>query len=141
MSHTEPELTPEDFRKPLLDLSPQDRHQSLKALDANALFCAVMPLLPARLRDEFHWLEKRDYIRSILKRPLAEREFNVLLERESKNRWNCWPTCLQSLADQRLPDDELWLFEDIPGDKGYALVRHGHVIDFSITEITTATTS
>ncbi len=130
------EATPQSYCNFLVNLPPEERHERLKNLQANDLFCAVFPLLPERLRSEFHWLEKRDYVQSNLKRPAVDGELERLMEREFDG---LGPTRLKSLVAEQANDDELWIFQAFPGDKGYALVRQGCVIDFSIMEITTAT--
>jgi hypothetical protein len=96
-----------------------------------------MPLLPARIRDEFWWLEKREYVEANLKRPVTDVESEKLIARETKG---LVPACLKLPLDTKTNEDELWLFEAFPGDKGYALVRQGRVVDFSITEINSVTT-
>ena len=140
MSHSV--LTAEAFCKILLALSSEERHERLKTLDANDLFCAVMPLLPPCVRDEFWWLEKREYVQTILKHPLTDGDLKRMLEREGSLKPEAddlWRQSLTSLVGRRSAGDELWLFEAVPGDKGYALLRNGNVIDFYIAEVTTAT--
>jgi hypothetical protein len=131
-----PESTPEAFCNALLTLSSKERHERLKALDANEMFCSVMPLLPERLRDEFWWLEKCEYVEANLKRRVTDIELERLIAQKIEG---LGPTCLKSLLESQSNVDELWLFEDFPGDKGYALLRQGSVVAFSITEITTVT--
>ena len=131
-----PESTPDEFCQVLLCLSPTERHERLKSLEANELFCAVVPLLPPHIRDEFPWLGKRDYVQSILKRPVADGDLEKAIRRESKD---LGPTCLESLVDKQAIDDEIWRFQAIPGDKGFGLVRTSYVLDYTVTEVTSET--
>lgn len=126
-----PPETPEAYCDLLLGLSSNERHQLLKELEQSDLFLAVMRLLPERLRDEFWWLEKRDFAEEHLKRPASADELQKLVQRQTGG----WPAGVKSLVDQQTSDDEIWLFEAFPGDKGYALVRRGHVVDFSVIQV------
>ena len=135
MSH--PEITPEAYCNFLGVLSSKERHERLKALQANDLFCAVMPLLPEQLRDEFWWLEKRECVQWNLKHQVVDGELEKLMKRDTEGQW---PTSLKVLVDQKSNDDELWLFEEFPGDMGYGLVRECFVVNFSILQVTTITT-
>ncbi len=129
---TNSNLSPEAFCISLSELSPEDRYERLKELKGNELFCEIARLRPSMI-DEFMWHEKREYLESILVEPVSIKTLRTLIARGQED---LGPTSLADLVDRWLELDEFWRFEETPGDKGYALVRKGRVIDFSILEIT-----
>ena len=126
-------LTAETFCESLLRLSSEDRYECLKQLDGNKLFCEVTRLLPSEARQEFAWFEKRAELQACLKNEVSLLKMQQLIESGTDD---LGPTSLMSLLDCWSAGDEFWLFDSTPGDKGYALVREGRILDYSIIEIT-----
>ena len=78
------------------------------------------------------WLEKREYLESILIEPVDRKTLQSLLASTGEDPG---PTRFADLIDRALQGDEFWRFEAIPGDKGFAVVRAGRVIDYCVIEI------
>jgi len=126
------ESSPDAFSRSIMALSPEERYKRLKMLDGNDLFCQVIRLLPTEARNEFAWFEKRAELESHLKHIVSLAEMEGLVQSGTED---LGPTSLRSLVECLSDGDAIWLFEAFPGDKGYALVRDGRVIDYSIIEV------
>ncbi len=129
--------SPVAFCDSLVRMSPEDRYRSIKALNGNELFCEIVRLRPSLFK-EFMWFEKREYLESILVDRITMENARVLANKEKEG---LGPASVRELVERCTNDDELWRFEAVPGEKGYALVRAGHVVDYCTLEITTVTRS
>lgn len=126
------ESSPAVFCESIMQLTPEERYDRLKDLNGNGLFWEVVRLRPS-LFEEFTWHEKRDYLESILIEPVDRRVLQTIV---SSGRKGLGPTSLADLLIASVEGDEFWRFEATPGDKGFAIVRSGRVVDYSVIEIT-----
>ncbi len=111
----------------LAGLSSDERYERLRALNGNQLFCDAMRLLPAHLRAEFFWFEKRADLEATLKHTVSLPVIQELIDKGNEP--------LQSLIANWSEGDEFWYYHSIPGDTGYALVREGRVVEIYTLEI------
>ena len=125
------ELSPEKFCERLFELSPEDRYERLKELDGNELFGEVARLQPSFFQ-EFLWLEKRAYLKSILIETVPMARMRAIM---ASGKEDTGPTSVAELVERWSEGDEFWRFEASPGDSGYALIREGQMIAYCVTEI------
>ena len=117
--------------KDILQLSAQARYDFLKGLDDDELYWEVIQLLPVGMWDELMWFEKCVEVMSSLTQIVP---IDLLWEHIHKSNTELESSNFSSLANQWSEGDELWKFDGLPGDKGYALLRNGRIVDYCILE-------
>jgi len=109
-------------------MDDKGRFAVLKELDANDRFFEIMQNHPSIAREYIH-LEKICYLESILTEQVSAADVLAL----SSNK--VVVKKLKEFVVQSKVGDEFWLFHDVPGDSGVALLRSGSIEDYLVLDI------
>ena len=127
--------SPGSIHKQIRNLGPKERHTKLKGLLGSDVFPRLRALLDQNEWAEFMWFEKADELCTKLKSTVPIELIQGLVAKEPENN----RSAMRSLLLNWEAEDEVWLFDYLPGDKGYAVVRDGQILDFAVLDVRTAT--